>query len=194
MLSQPPSPPRIDPRVKRTRRLIQEAFQQLLAEKGFRAITVQDITERAEINRATFYAHYSDKYALLEESIRLAFRNELEKRTLNACHYSEENLFALIVTVCEFVAYLRDHCKSVEHHFDSLVETQVLKQLQELLKHWTEQVNRPVDRQLQAIAAAFALYGLADYWSRHKRTLQVSVEHFAQRVMPIITANLQLNA
>jgi len=68
----------LDPRVKRTRGLIQQSFMELLAEKGFRAVTVQDITERAEVNRTTFYAHFPDKYSLLEESIRQAFRSELE--------------------------------------------------------------------------------------------------------------------
>ena len=43
---------RLDPRVKRTRQLIQQAFMQLLSEKDFQNITVQDISERAEVNRA----------------------------------------------------------------------------------------------------------------------------------------------
>ena len=53
-----------DPRVKRTRKLLQDALLELLAEKSFDAITVQDIAERSTINRATFYAHFVDKYDL----------------------------------------------------------------------------------------------------------------------------------
>ncbi|MBI4304912.1 MAG: TetR family transcriptional regulator, partial [Chloroflexi bacterium] len=45
-----------DPRVKRTRKLLHDAFDSLLSEKSFEAITVQDIAERATVNRATFYA------------------------------------------------------------------------------------------------------------------------------------------
>lgn len=56
-----------DPRVLRTRQLIREAFSDLLQKKGFDAITVKDIAQKSSINRATFYAHYEDKYALLEE-------------------------------------------------------------------------------------------------------------------------------
>ncbi len=77
---------KLDPRVKRTRNLILEAFNALLAEKGFESISVQDVTDRAQINRATFYAHFPDKYALLDYTITQWFRREIEKRTLDACH------------------------------------------------------------------------------------------------------------
>ncbi|MDM5156742.1 TetR/AcrR family transcriptional regulator [Bacillus sp. DX1.1] len=58
-----------DPRVKRTRQLIQDAFVALVGEKGFENVTVQHIAERAPVNRATFYSHYHDKYDLLNKSI-----------------------------------------------------------------------------------------------------------------------------
>lgn len=57
-----------DRRVTRTKRMIRDAFTQLLEEKGFEEITVKDITEKADINRGTFYLHYESKYDLLEKS------------------------------------------------------------------------------------------------------------------------------
>jgi len=63
-------PARVDPRVTRTRKLIRNALASLLAEKNFESVTVQDIAERATVNRATFYAHFSDKFALLDAMIR----------------------------------------------------------------------------------------------------------------------------
>ncbi len=54
-----------DLRVRRTHKLLQEAMIELITEKGFDAITVGDIAERAMINRATFYRHYQDKYDLV---------------------------------------------------------------------------------------------------------------------------------
>jgi AcrR family transcriptional regulator len=56
-------------RVKRTRSLLEQAFMGVVAEKGFQAASVQDITEKAGVNRATFYKHFNDKYALLNHSI-----------------------------------------------------------------------------------------------------------------------------
>ena len=72
-----------DPRVKRTRKLLEEAFVALLAEKTFHRISVQDIAERATVNRATFYAHFEDKFALMDQLIRDAFR---ENPSLHANH------------------------------------------------------------------------------------------------------------
>ncbi|MGP4060435.1 TetR/AcrR family transcriptional regulator [Halobacillus sp. H74] len=56
-----------DLRVKRTRKLINEAFLKFIQEKGFDAMTIQEIADEALINRATFYLHYDDKYDLLEK-------------------------------------------------------------------------------------------------------------------------------
>ena len=51
----------------RSQRFIREAFMELIKEKRFDKITVTDIVTRADINRSTFYAHYSDVKALVEE-------------------------------------------------------------------------------------------------------------------------------
>ncbi len=56
-----------DLRVRRTRKLLQKALIELTIEKGFANVTVRDITERAMVNRSTFYRHYVDKYDLLNQ-------------------------------------------------------------------------------------------------------------------------------
>src|ERR1700692_334937 len=58
-----------DLRVRRTRKLLQQALIEVTVEKGFAALTVRDITRRAMVNRSTFYRHYLDKYDLLEQHI-----------------------------------------------------------------------------------------------------------------------------
>jgi AcrR family transcriptional regulator len=57
---------KIDLRVRRTQLTLQSALIELIEEKGFTAITIGDIAERAMINRSTFYKHYRDKYHLVE--------------------------------------------------------------------------------------------------------------------------------
>lgn len=52
---------KIDRRVKRTHKLLAEAFLALIAEKPYEAITIREITERADIAYATFFRHYQDK-------------------------------------------------------------------------------------------------------------------------------------
>ena len=51
----------------RSRKMIRHAFVELVLEKDLEKITVKNIVERAEISRGTFYAHYSDIYAVIEE-------------------------------------------------------------------------------------------------------------------------------
>jgi AcrR family transcriptional regulator len=54
-----------DRRVERTRNLLRGALMELIVEKGYEAVTVQDIIDRANVGRATFYAHFADKQQLL---------------------------------------------------------------------------------------------------------------------------------
>ncbi len=61
--------PRSDRRVSRTRRLLREALTALILEKGYDAVTIEDITRRADLGRTTFYLHYRDKEHLFLESI-----------------------------------------------------------------------------------------------------------------------------
>lgn len=62
----------------RSRRLINQAFLELLREKPFEKITVTDIVKRADINRSTFYAHYPDVRGLVEVLMDHAVNSSIE--------------------------------------------------------------------------------------------------------------------
>lgn len=59
----------VDRRITRTKSVIRDALVSLIEEKGFDALSVKDITTRANINRGTFYLHYKDKYDLLDQTL-----------------------------------------------------------------------------------------------------------------------------
>ena len=63
----PPKPPgsRTERRVARTKAAIEDAFVQLVLERGYDRVAVEDIADRADLARATFYAHYPNKEAVL---------------------------------------------------------------------------------------------------------------------------------
>ncbi len=190
MLAEKLTPEKLDPRVKRTRLLLEQAFMVLIQEKGFQAVTVQDIAERAGVNRATFYAHFADKYALLDHSIRQGFLEEIDRRMLNACHLTLDNLRNLIIAVCEYTRLVNEHCKPAQAQFESLVESQVKAVLHELMLKWLEQVPQSVTPQTAATAASWAIYGLALQWSHAKQP--GPVEQYAAEVLPLVAANLNL--
>lgn len=56
-----------DRRVRKTKALIRQTLTHMLMEKDLKDITVSDLTERADINRGTFYLHYKDIYDLFEQ-------------------------------------------------------------------------------------------------------------------------------
>jgi AcrR family transcriptional regulator len=60
---------RLDPRVIRTRQLLRDALTSLIHERDFAALTVKDITDRATLNKTTFYLHYKDIDDLLIQSM-----------------------------------------------------------------------------------------------------------------------------
>jgi AcrR family transcriptional regulator len=68
---------KVDRRVRRTRELLRGALIAMILEKGYERVTVQDIIDRADVGRSTFYAHFRDKEDLLVfglEELRAAFR------------------------------------------------------------------------------------------------------------------------
>ncbi len=56
---------KLDRRIQRTRELLRNSLMQLIREKGYDAVTIQDITDKANLGRTTFYLHYETKDDLL---------------------------------------------------------------------------------------------------------------------------------
>ena len=180
---------KLDPRVKRTRNLILRSFEGLLAEKGFETISVQDVTDKAEVNRATFYAHFHDKYELLDYSISHMFGHEIEKRMLNACHYTPDNLKNLILAVCEFLAKTHSECAQPHQQFESLTEGTIKNILFELLSHWLKQTGTKISTDIPATVATWAIYGLASHYSHMKK--RPALEKFVDEALPLVAVNLE---
>jgi AcrR family transcriptional regulator len=96
-----------DRRVQRTRELLQRAAMELITERGYDAITVGDITERANLGRTTFYLHYQNKVDLLlsghDESF---FKTTFEKMTVEDMFAEEAS--AHLVAIFEHAAHSRE--------------------------------------------------------------------------------------
>ena len=73
---------KIDLRIIKTKKVLYQALENLMIDNSFEEIKVSDICAKALINRSTFYAHYTDKYELLDEyinSLKDDLQSELEK-------------------------------------------------------------------------------------------------------------------
>lgn len=69
----------MDRRIRRTRRSMRNAIIQLVLDMGYENITIQNITDTADISRATFYLHYNDKDALLQDALNQDFEEFIAK-------------------------------------------------------------------------------------------------------------------
>jgi AcrR family transcriptional regulator len=98
------------------------SLKQLLEEKEFDKLTVQEITEAATLNRATFYAHYPDKFAILEELIRVTFLELLAQRHVQYVGTCSSAFQAIILAVCDYLAGVQKSLSSKQHQFEPFVE------------------------------------------------------------------------
>jgi AcrR family transcriptional regulator len=158
----------VDPRILRTRKLLQQALVKLMEKKEFDTISVQDIAEEATINRATFYDHYPDKFALLECTVGSRFNELLAERGISFNSSCTAALKAFIVGVCDFIASAQMPCcerpGQLEPHMESAIIAVVRRMLLEgLAKHPT---NEPISPQMIATTASWAIYGAAREWAQ----------------------------
>lgn len=186
-----------DPRVKRTRKLIVEAFFALLGEKGIQAISVQDIAERATVNRATFYTHFEDKYALMDWVVRDTFREALTQRLGPTPQFTLDHLCLLVVTVCEFLSPFHGHCTPGHRTMEPPVEVKVQEELAAFLLGWLRQVplaeehiDGPAGATQEATATllSWAIFGAGVEWNSEGR--QRPAEEWARDVVGILTGGL----
>jgi AcrR family transcriptional regulator len=182
---------KIDPRVVRTRKLLTDAFLSVQQEKSFDDITIQDIADRATVNRATFYAHFQDKYALLDSIIHDGFERTLRNRLDAPIESVHAHLRQLFLAVTDHLTGIQTQCQRSFGMFGSLVETQIKAQVREHVQTWlaSELTLRAVPKQRRELAAtliSWSIYGAALEW-QHQAGLQ-SAEAFAEDALPLIAA------
>jgi AcrR family transcriptional regulator len=79
---------KVDRRILKSQEAIKKAFTELMSEKAFDGITIQDISDRANVNRGTIYLHYLDKFDLLDKLIE-----EHIDKLRELCHSASEMTF-----------------------------------------------------------------------------------------------------
>jgi len=155
---------REDPRVLRTRQLLLQAFSDLYSEKGFHAMTVQDITDRARVNRGTFYSHFEDKPAILEGWLREQFQQRVASPVLSSGPWSLSTFRLLIQRVVEWFTQLHQSTRSAERSLIPLVVTTLQEALFELLWQGFKSVagsglDQQIDLETVAMVTSWAIFG-----------------------------------
>ena len=181
-------PQAVDPRVKRTRKLLIDAFVELLAEKSFDAITVQDIAARSTVNRATFYSHFLDKYDLFGQFSREWFRGAVDARLPAATAFNTDSLRLLVLATMSALAEMLDHCRPAEA-LKPLIWAAVQEELARLLREWLGPVVDAAELDATVAALSWAIFGSALQWSQS--TQRPPAESTAAQLATSLTQGLQ---
>ncbi len=129
---------RQDRRVRRTRKLLKDSLISLMQEKEFKNISVKDITSRADLNRGTFYLHYSDIYQLLqemEEELLVDFQNMID-----TYYHIEERRGSLLGVMIPIVNYIAENKAVCQMMFENNASSEFLNRFHHLI----HQNGRPI--------------------------------------------------
>jgi len=188
-----------DRRVRRTRRLLHEALRSLILEKGYDHVTVQDVIDRADVGRATFYAHFRDKDDLLMsgfEEMRKSLRQYLV--TSRAQKRLGEELGFARALFNHAEGHRREYRAHVGSRSGGAILTFVHKELTSLMRaHLDEAVTRrrvkpvvPVEISTHYVVSA--LLALLTWWLDHDLpyTAEQMGQMFERLTRPAVAAAL----
>jgi AcrR family transcriptional regulator len=158
-----------DPRIRRTRKMLRDALQRLLHSKKFEEISVQDITDAATVNRATFYDHYGDKFALLDAMVAGDFHQLLEQRKVSYNGTCPGASRAIILAACDFLTQCETSRPSRQNQvaFEPLIDAAIVRAIRRVLSEGVPKALKDpcVSPELIAASASWAIYGAVKEWS-----------------------------
>lgn len=161
---------KIDPRIVRTRRLLLEAFSQLLDEESsVRRISIQKITERAGVNRVTFYAHFTDKDELLSEWKREVFRGALSEHLRDDQEIQDITFAQLVSTLLDFMASYKKYFSIVNKEYKPLFDAALQRELKSIITIMLEKRDLVIAVEATATFLGWAIFGSADAWRKQSQ-------------------------
>lgn len=169
---------KLDRRVRRTRHQLGDALRELIIEKPYEAITIQDITDRADVNRATFYLHYGTKDELLMASLTEIFDELVRQIEAQSdgkppwesmvyaqvlFEHVDEN-FALYQAVLG-----QNGLGYVMHQILAYITAHEEQELREYVKNAAAPIILPLPIPILARHVAGSIFALASWWVENNR-------------------------
>ena len=182
-----------DPRIRRTRQLLQGALRTLMERKRLDEISVQDIADVATVNRATFYDHYTDKFALLDAIVAGGFHRLLQERKVSFDGTCPSAAGAIILAACDYLSQTHggSECNR-QHAFEPLMEAAMITAIHRVLiagfSKGSGESHLPAE--MAAATASWAIYGAVKQWfyTPGHPVAEEIVPLVLQLVLPILQA------
>src|SRR5699024_1522623 len=185
-----------DRRVRKSKAAIKKAFIQLLEDSQIERITIRQISDKADINRGTFYLNYDDKYALLEEmeDEQIADLKKLvDIRKVNLAQktaeefieiFSNEVIKKVIINISENIEFYHailnlDRTSKIEERITDMI----LSNINYLIGENNTVYGVPDDYYLRYVSGA--LMSMVKYWVHDEN--RVSIEELVQYIVTIST-------
>ncbi len=177
---------KVDPRIIRTKKLLVEAFQEVSREKKMSQITVKDITERATVNRATFYAHFTDKYDILDYTLSETILKDLNDTLAISDMINEAVITNLFISIANYMVEVQDSCKMNSETFCNQAHQRINNELEDIFTIMLRNSYPEQDIDVLVNSASFlasGLCGLARHWLD---TSSLTAEAFIDKNLPFL--------
>lgn len=183
----------MDRRKRKSQKAIQEACLALIREKDFEAITISDLTERADLNRGTFYLHYEDKYDMLEQ-FENQFIAQLQEIIIMKRN-NVKNLQELIYSRYGSLVAIFECFQTNKEVLEIILQTKGIISLQNRLGHLIEDffkdeellqkyIQQVVPAELFRLILSSICLSIVQYWIAEKK--EVSPDTLAKGMLHII--------
>ncbi|WP_310830662.1 TetR/AcrR family transcriptional regulator [Paenibacillus pedocola] len=181
-----------DPRVIRTRQHILEAFADLLRKKDFDKIRIGDITTKAAVNRSTYYAHFPDKFALVDGLLGEGFMSFVHNRVEPGAEFTEDTMRNIVIALCEYHQATNKRCIKSYDSVAPFIEKNIKAQLEEYIFGLLSRSCRIADEETLRLSAVFitwSTYGATFRWNSDGG--KESPQAIAGKIMPLLSGALQ---
>lgn len=182
-----------DPRIRRTRKLLQGALAALMQTKSIDEISVQDITEAATVNRATFYDHYTDKFALLEALVAGGFHELLDARQVHYDTGCPAAMGAIIQAACDYLTQVHagGACNR-QTAFEPLMDAAIVAAIRRLLMEGMRRAEHAttLSPEMVATPVSWAICGGVKQWfsTPDRPPVEVFVPQLLGLILPMLEA------
>ncbi|ATO44541.1 TetR/AcrR family transcriptional regulator [Loigolactobacillus coryniformis] len=184
---------KVDLRILRTKKMIFAAFMQLVEEEGFDAVTIQEIADKAMINRTTFYAHFKDKQDLYDQiftTSMVPFLKILDGETISGNQIKLKTVTSLLTRLFTEIKANRQFYMLALDGANAMRLSELLHDL--LAQHYVEifdhllithnQKKIPTDFIISYMTSIFI--GTVNWWVRADSDF--SPEHMAKLVIQLV--------
>ncbi len=176
----------MDRRIEKSRQAIMDAFTKLMLEKDFEKITINEIAERANVNRGTVYSHYIDIYDLLNQCIE----NHLNKLFENCQPRGNDSTNSGKDSLWKTFTYLEQHALFYSKMLTSKSATAFRNRLHALMVKSVEEqlalsgLTKDVHQEIMVQYFASAAIGVVEWWVTH--SMPYPAEYMAEQLLSLM--------